>query len=665
MIAWADCDIDRARAALHSLDAGCSRDEWVKAAMAAKAAGLSDNDFVQWSSGADNYGGERECLSVWRSIAPEGCVKAGTLFHMAQEAGWQESQPHHNGAQAARAPSPRSKGQARPQAAQKTSHDLAAVLDNYPPARPNHPYIVAKQGNPSGLHEVPANDPLTIQGQRVAGWLAVPIRSLDGALQTIQYIPAPGGGKKLNAAGASFANGLLVMGNVGSDATVYVCEGIGQAWACAKADYQAAAVVAFGSGRIRTVAKLLRERYPVVRIVIVADKGKEADSETIAREVGGAWVEMPANKPANYDANDYEAEHGADALADLLRALKTPAMRYRLQSGGELLNAPPLRWRVRGLLPADGLAGLYGPSGSGKSFVVLDMCIAVADGSAEWFGHRVTGAPVTYCVLEGEGGIGKRAKAWTVRNRRALPARLRFITQPIDIRSLSDQGDLVEAVLANGGRDGMLVVDTLNRAAPGADENSSVDMGEIIKACKNLQQAVGGVVMLVHHTGKDSTKGLRGHSSLYAALDSAIEVTRVDDRREWSVAKSKDDADGERQPFTLRVVELGEDEDGEQITSCVVEPDGSAQEVRRPRPQGETQNLVYKVLGQLLRESKDFGKEGAPTGRPCIELEPAVVAAGMVLPCESKRRATIARRAITGMVSRGVYGFQGGWLWAA
>lgn len=624
--------------------------------MAASAAGLSEGDFIDWSATGGNFGGEREARSVWRSITPTGGVGPGTLFRMAGDAGW-------DGTQAAHATTPAQPSRVKPQAAQKPRVDLAATFETYSPASGAEPYIAAKRGTPDGLRVVPANDPLAIQGQRVANWLAVPVRSLAGELRTIQYIPEPGKGKKLNAPGASFADGLFVVGEIVADGTVYVCEGIGQSWATAKADYHSAAVVAFGSGRVRAVAKLLRERYPNVLLVIVADKGKESDAETIAREVAGSWVELPADKPANYDANDYEFEHGTEALADLLHAPKRPAMRYRLQSADDLLNAAPLRWLVRGVLPATGFAALYGPSGSGKSFLALDLCTAIAEGG-EWFGRRVTAASVAYVCLEGEAGLSKRAKAWSVRNRRELPNRLRFITQPLDLRQIDDVADLSAAVVAAGGRGGLLVIDTLNRAAPGADENTSTDMGELIEASKELQRRIGGVVLLVHHTGKDGTKGLRGHSSLYAALDAAIEVNRADDRREWSIAKSKDDADGERTAFALRVVDLGEDEDGEPITSCIVEVDQGTAEVQRVKlPQGGNQRIAMDALADPLRKSADFGKGDAPQGHPCIELEVAVPIVADRLTCEPKRRTERAREAITGLVTRGVYGAKEGWLW--
>ncbi|WP_333980382.1 AAA family ATPase [Burkholderia orbicola] len=652
-------DAARARDALFSLDAGCPRSEWVSAGMAAKAAGLSEADFLEWSATGANFGGERDAKSAWKSFKPAGGIGPGTLFKMATDVGWSGSRGR-NTMPAARLPVAKS---AKADALQKSRTDLAAMFDGYPPAEADHPYIVAKRGNPDGLRMVPANDTLTIGGQRIAGWLAVPARMLDGTFRTIQYIPPPGIGKKLNAPGASFNDSLFVVGNIASDSSLYVCEGIGQAWACAKADYHAAAVATFGAGRTRSVARLLRNRFPAARIVIVPDRGKEMDAEDIAREITGAWVELPADKAANYDANDYEAEHGIEALADMLRAAKTPPMRYRLQSADDLLRAPPLRWVVQGVLPASGFGAVYGPSGSGKSFLVLDLCAAIADG-AEWFGRRTTAAPVTYVCLEGEAGLGKRAKAWSVRQRRNLPERLRFVTQPLDLREGADVADLCAAVLAAGGRDGLLVIDTLNRAAPGTDENSSADMGQLIEACKEAQRRLGGMVLLVHHTGKDGTKGLRGHSSLYAALDAAIEVSRNDARREWSVAKSKDDADGGRQAFALRVVELSDDENGEPVTSCVIEPDDSAKEVTRVKlPQGGNQRIALDALAEPLRQSRDFGKGDAPPHHPCIEIEAAVQLVAERLTCEPKRRTERAREAITGLVTRGLYGAKEGWLW--
>jgi putative DNA primase/helicase len=346
----------------------------------------------------------------------------------------------------------------------------------------------------------------------------------------------------------------------------------------------------------------------------------------------------------------------------LLLAPNVPAQRFRLLGSADLHALPPLAWCVRGVLPAHGLASVYGPSGSGKSFLVLDAAAAIADG-ADWFGYRVKPAPVVYCALEGEAGFRVRVAAWEEAKGRRLPAGLRLVLQSFKLTDPQDVADLSAAVLT-AGAGAVVILDTLNRAAPEADENASADMGRILEAAKALQRLTGGLVLVVHHTGKDATRGLRGHSSLFAALDAAVEVTREGDRREWKVAKAKDGQDGAGHPFRLDVVDLGEDDEGETVTSCVIAPDESPQDVTRSRlPKGGNQKVVLDALGELLRKSATFGRAGAPPVRPCVQLEPAVEAIAPRLTCEPKRQKERVRQALTGLTASGVVTCREGWLW--
>lgn len=599
---------ERAASALHAIDAGCDRESWVTAGMAAKSAGLEFEDFNTWSASAGNYAGEADCRTVWKSFGESGRVTPASLFGMAFAQGWKDPAKRtvHNPRssitkQIKAAPAP---------AILPESAKAAQVWQLCEPAPAVHSYIARKGGIPEGLRIYPASaPPLVIQGKNVAGHLVVPCWS-GGKLQTVQFVPAEG--QKLNMPGASFHDGYFTVGTFAAGGRVFVVEGIGQAWACYAAT-GAAAVVCFGAGRMATVAAAIRAENAAARIVLVPDRAKERQAEAIAATINCEWCELPADRPANYDANDYVFEFGVDALRTLLKRSKSPPMRFKLLSGAELCAAPPMRWMVRGVLPLDGLAALYGPSGSGKSFLVLDVAAAVAGGDYDWFGRRVTQCPVTYCALEGETGMGKRVSAWSLHNKKQVPACLRFITQPVDLLDGGDVTELAKAVQAAGGAGGLVILDTLNRAAPGADENSSVDMGNIIAAAKRLQNLTGGLVLLVHHTGKDATKGLRGHSSLYAALDGAIEVNKTDSRREWSVAKSKDDETGTVHAFKLDVVTVGHDDDGEEITSCVAVPDVTVGAVKRAKlPSGGNQKIALDTLGEPLRKSTDFNKDGAP-----------------------------------------------------
>jgi putative DNA primase/helicase len=660
-------NIGRARDALHFIPPDLPRDEWARVGMAAQAAGLTFDDFNDWSVGGGNYD-ERAARDTWRSIKPGKGVGIGTLFKMAAEKGsWRmgEGKPQ-------RQPAPAPRQAAEPPRQPAHGMNAAEVWNRCEAATFQHPYILAKQaaGVPlDGLRVLPAGDALRIGGEPMARALVVPVTRPDGSLSSLQFIAPPdvaarlktkGKPGKLNLPNCPMEDGFFTVGELLPGGLAYIVEGVGAAWSCWQAT-GAAAVVCFGAGRIRTVAAQLRQRDPAARLVLVPDVGKEAAAADIAREVLAAVVNMPDGWPQNSDVNDLAQRDGGDALAELLESAiepPRPEPRYKLLGADDLRNLPPLAWRVRGVLPATGLAGLYGPSASGKSFLALDMAAAIAEGR-QWFGNRVEAAPVVYCALEGEGGFKLRVAAWEAHTGRALPAGLHIVLQPFKLTEPQDVADLAAVVPAGA----VVFLDTLNRAAPTADENSSSDMGEILESTKRLQSRINGLVVLVHHTGKDATKGLRGHSSLFAALDAAVEVSRDGDKREWKVAKAKDGEDGGAHPFMLQVETLGTDAYGDPITSCVVVRDTAAQDVRAVKlPQGGNQRLVLEALRPLFKDGVT-GKPGAPPLRPCIELEAAVAAGAGRLTCQTDRRATRTREAITGLVSRGVMGLNESWLW--
>ena len=370
---------------------------------------------------------------------------------------------------------------------------------------------------------------------------------------------------------------------------------------------------------------------------------------------GSGELELKNLRSGEAELNPIRIRSAAEIVKDRTQP------RYKLLTSADLHALPPLSWRIRGALPAEGLAAIFGPSGSGKSFLALDMAAAIASGR-EWFALRVTAAPVVYCMLEGEAGLPVRVAAWESRNSAVMKVRV-LVQQPFKLTEPQDVQDLAAAVLGAGGG-AVTFIDTLNRAAPTADENSSRDMGSIIEAAKDLQRATGGLVVLVHHTGKDVSKGLRGHSSLFAALDAAIEVSRSMDRHEWTLTKSKDGADGEVHAFLLNTMILGTDADGEQLSSCAVVRDGSAAEVRRTKlPQGKNQLIVWEALKPLFKDGT-MGKPGAQPYAKCIELEAAIASASGRLTCLHERRGERAREAITGLVSHGLLGCNDGWIWA-
>ncbi|WP_374433923.1 AAA family ATPase [Inhella sp.] len=245
------------------------------------------------------------------------------------------------------------------------------------------------------------------------------------------------------------------------------------------------------------------------------------------------------------------------------------AARYVLQTAAQLMQQDEPAWLIKGMVPARGIGVIYAPPNCGKSFFAGWMARNITTGIA-FCGRRVRMAPVVIFSLEGRGGIKKRAEAME-RAHGPTPDSLRFITTgQLNIRA----GDHLAALAASINEEGlsgcMVVIDTLAAASAGADENSAQEMGLAVAGINWLAEAIEGSVVLVHHTGKDVSRGMRGSSVLLGAVDWAIEISRDGPRRTWTLRKSKDGADGASGDFGLRVIELGTDDDGDPITSCVV-----------------------------------------------------------------------------------------------
>jgi hypothetical protein len=339
--------------------------------------------------------------------------------------------------------------------------------------------------------------------------------------------------------------------------------------------------------------------------------------------------------------------------------------KFTLMSAIDVLLIPPTTWRVKHLLPDKGLAAIYGPSASGKSFMAFDLGACIADGRM-WFGHKTIAAPVVYVMLEGQAGLQKRVKAWIKARGIAIPSDFHLILESFHLTDLNDVQNL-SAVIPKGA---VVFVDTLNRAAPTADENSSKDMGAIIEGANMLRLMTDGLVVLVHHTGKDTAQGMRGHSSLFAALDGAIEVKRNNAGRTWTIAKTKDGEDGKSTPFELLVHNLGTDADGESITSCTVEAANASIFIKAPPTHAGPKNAL-KEITQLISSGVGAvtGIKGSPIGVSCLKMDDAVTAiAASLATIKSNKRNFTARKRIDSLTNSGHLGVcidanGDGWCW--
>lgn len=196
-------------------------------------------------------------------------------------------------------------------------------------------------------------------------------------------------------------------------------------------------------------------------------------------------------------------------------------LRSHLYIGDAIFGLPPVEWLVEGVVQRSGLTVTYGAPKSYKTFVVLDMWLHVANG-LPWRGIATKQAKVLYIAAEGAPGVGPRAKAWASRYDGDL-RNMAWITVAADLYTPGSDLLTLAEIIEEHGID-QVIVDTLARSMAGADENSGRDMGAVLGNIGWLMERTGCGVNLVHHTGKDTARGMRGHSSLQGAVDTSLEV---------------------------------------------------------------------------------------------------------------------------------------------
>lgn len=303
---------------------------------------------------------------------------------------------------------------------------------------------------------------------------------------------------------------------------------------------------------------------------------------------------------------------------------------FRLYRASDFPDLPEMRWLVEDIFPEQGLLCVYGSSGVGKSFLCLDLAAAIAEG-VDWFGHPTQQGDVVYVALEGQAGLRLRVKAWEAHHGRPFPSGVRFVFDEFFINELEEPRQLGLKILhGNGSGDycdpTLVIIDTLNRAAPGSDENSCPDMNGIIAGATMLKMTTEAAVLLIHHPGKDAARGLRGHSSLHAALDTVVAVDEDGEVIRWRLVKSKDGENGLSHGFKLKTIEVGVSSSGKPRKSCVVESvEGYVSTKRKSGPAGENQQKILKAAREMLikhrveRFNEDF-PEASFVGMPFNDL---------------------------------------------
>lgn len=244
--------------------------------------------------------------------------------------------------------------------------------------------------------------------------------------------------------------------------------------------------------------------------------------------------------------------------------------RFRLLSRAQLATLPPPRWLVRDMLPENALVSLYGEPGAGKSFVAVDLSLSVAHGMS-WHERTVVPGPVLYVAGEGVAGMNARVRAWELTRQPPRPTGgWTVLPEAVNLADPKTANELARFVKEKLGPLRLIVVDTLARCTPGADENSAQDMGRFVAGCDALRKATGATVLVVHHSGKDSAKGMRGSTALLGAMDTTVRVTKDKEGRSLKVAVEKQKDAEPLMPLSFRMESVHVGGGPDEIRSSVV-----------------------------------------------------------------------------------------------
>ncbi len=176
------------------------------------------------------------------------------------------------------------------------------------------------------------------------------------------------------------------------------------------------------------------------------------------------------------------------------------------------------RYLVKGWLDRGASSVVYGESNVGKTFFAMDLAFHVA-ARLPWHGVKVAGmggsewpGKVYYLALEGGSGFINRICAMR-QERPDIFERIEddgdFVPWPtsIDLHGMTDGEAIAAAIEECQQSTALVVIDTLARAMGDGDENTAKDMGQFVRNVDLIRERTGAHVMVIHHSGKDTSKG--------------------------------------------------------------------------------------------------------------------------------------------------------------
>ena len=254
--------------------------------------------------------------------------------------------------------------------------------------------------------------------------------------------------------------------------------------------------------------------------------------------------------------------------ADENRSRKAPPL--KIIHWSKLHELPKRRYLIKGILDEGASSVVYGASNSGKTFFALDIACHIALGW-QWRNNKIKQGSVIY--IAGEGGLGISERLEAFRKHHELENRygdIHVVPQALILTGENDYPESFINLVKDIPNKKLIIIDTLARSMGNGDENFAGDVGQFVQNCDKIRLQTKAHVMVIHHTGKDESKGARGSSALKAAIDTEIQITQEDGIIKGEVKKQRDGKTGYEMHFELREYEVDKDEDGDPVNSCAL-----------------------------------------------------------------------------------------------
>ena len=432
--------------------------------------------------------------------------------------------------------------------------------------------------------------------------LVVPIIDKTGKRQGSQFIDADGN-KKFNF-GLKFKGCFSVLNGKIKD-FAWLCEGFATAAAVTESTGHPA-IHCLNAANIIDVIEAFKEVRPEVELIIAGDND-EAGRKVCEKALDQHGIQYVLPDTEGLDWNDVYIARGASFTR---KALKPSSVLDEIVMPEDAVIPTQSNYIVKGWLSEDTTSIVFGASNVGKSFFCLDMAYHIG-ANQDWMGCKVRGGSVLY--LQTEGGTAFNTRLVALRNKYPEFKNVKLAVRALPINLFNDEGDiakiklLIKEIGKKHGDVKVLCVDTIARATQGQlEENSNSEFSKFLANLDLIRAETGVHIMLVGHTGKDLSKGLRGSYSAVAAAETLIEITldSGSNIRTAVTTKQRDMELGKSIDFVLTREALGEDEDGDEITTCTIRQptEEEIKENNKPKISGKNQLLFKQVFYQLRGE---------------------------------------------------------------